>query len=246
MIYEKYCASGNDFVIFSSFKKGDFSKLAIKLCDRFYGIGGDGLIAILPHETYDFEWAFYNSDGSVANMCGNGARAAAAFAYKHNICGQNCAFLTGAGVIKAKIEPQNSVEITLTTPKILSEPFTQNGFLWHFIDTGVPHLVAIVDDLEQFNIDLCQKMRQEYDANVNFALFDKDILKVRTFERGVEGETLACGTGMAASFLAFNGDGDSEYIKVMPKSGEILKLKSQNKTVFFKGEVKNSFTAIVD
>jgi diaminopimelate epimerase len=104
MVVSKYNASGNDFVIFHAFKKINRGKLAKKLCDRFEGIGADGLIVILPHDKYDFEWQFYNSDGSEAEMCGNGSRAAAHYAYYNNLADNKMRFLTLAGVIEAQVE----------------------------------------------------------------------------------------------------------------------------------------------
>ena len=101
----KYCASGNDFVIFHSLNGADRSGLARTLCDRQHGIGADGLIVLLPHETYDFEWEFYNADGSTASMCGNGSRACAHYAYRFGLAQSSMEFLTGAGVIKASVDP---------------------------------------------------------------------------------------------------------------------------------------------
>jgi diaminopimelate epimerase len=88
----KYSASGNDFVIFHTFKKEDRSELAKKLCHRQEGVGADGLIVLIPHEIYDFEWQFYNADGSVAAMCGNGSRAAAHYAYSNGLADKEMKF----------------------------------------------------------------------------------------------------------------------------------------------------------
>ncbi|MCD4862105.1 diaminopimelate epimerase, partial [Campylobacter coli] len=101
MKFYKYCASGNDFVIMNASEKKDRSALAKELCNRYEGIGADGFVVILPHKKYDFEWEFYNNDGSTASMCGNGSRAAAHFAHHINGIKPHMAFLTGAGVIKA-------------------------------------------------------------------------------------------------------------------------------------------------
>ncbi|RLA76008.1 MAG: diaminopimelate epimerase, partial [Epsilonproteobacteria bacterium] len=99
----KYSANGNDFVIFHAFDKKDRSEEAKQLCHRQNGIGADGLIVILPHAEHDFEWEFYNSDGSHADMCGNGSRAAAHYAYINELATSRMSFLTGAGVINAKV-----------------------------------------------------------------------------------------------------------------------------------------------
>lgn len=242
MTYTKYSASGNDFVIFHTILEKDYSSDAIKLCNRTEGIGADGLVVILPSSEADFKWLFYNSDGSHASMCGNATRAVSHYAFFNNLVASNeMQFLTAAGLIKSTVE-NNIVESQLTAPKIIKEEFVQDGFTWYLIDTGVPHLVTIVDDLESYNHDLCAKMRYEHNANVNFAKIENGIIKVRTYERGVEGETLACGTGMAACFLRANQlNLVKESTFVYPKSGEELTLSRKNGTIYFKGAVKKVF-----
>ncbi len=245
MQISKYDASGNDFIIFHSFIKRDRSLLAKKLCNRKRGIGADGMIVLVPHNKYDYEWEFYNSDGSEAEMCGNGSRAAAHYAFSNSLSPSSHSFLTKAGIIDAKVENEN-VEIKLTKPVILKKPFEKEGFLWHFYDTGVPHLVTYVDDLFSFDKNLCSKMRYLYNANVNFAKIEEKKLYVRTYERGVEDETLACGTGMAASFYGAYLDKKAEAkIKVYPKSKEELILSIKDDYIYFKGKVTNSFNTII-
>ncbi|AXH13771.1 diaminopimelate epimerase [Malaciobacter mytili] len=246
MTYTKYSASGNDFVIFHSFIKKDYSQEAIKLCNRTEGIGADGLIVLVPHEKYDFEWLFYNSDGSHAAMCGNGTRACAHYAYTNGLASSKMQFLTGAGVIESTVE-ENIVETQLTKPVILKEEFEQEGFTWYIVDTGVPHLVTIVEDLEKYDHNLASKMRYEHNANVNFAKIQDGKVYVRTYERGVEGETLACGTGMAACFLRANSLGlVGNIAKVYPKSKEELTLTKKDETLYFKGAVKKVFTTSIN
>ena len=245
MVVTKYSASGNDFVIFHTFKKEDRSELAKKLCNRQEGIGADGLIVLLPHEIYDFEWQFYNADGSVAAMCGNGSRAVAHYAYTNNLANNEMKFLTGAGVISCKVDG-DIVETELTKPNLVKDYFVEEGYEWILIDTGVPHLVALVDDINKFDKNLARKMRQKYNANVNFASFRDGKLQVRTYERGVEDETLACGTGMCASFLsARNKKFIDNYSKVYPTSNEELEIRFEDNTLFFKGKVKKVFTAVI-
>ena len=201
MTYTKYSASGNDFVITHSFIEKDYTNDAIKLCNRTEGIGADGFVVIVPSSEADFKWLFYNSDGSDAAMCGNATRAVSHYAFTNNLVSSSeMKFLTGAGLIKSSVEG-NIVETQLTAPIVVKEEFIEDGFTWYLVDTGVPHLVTIVDDLELYNHDLCAKMRYKYNTNVNFAKIEDGIIKVRTYERGVEAETLACGTGMAACFL---------------------------------------------
>jgi len=241
----KYCASGNDFVIFHAFEKEDRSELARILCDRQNGIGADGLIVLVPHSEYDFEWEFYNADGSTASMCGNGSRACAHYAYRFGLAGASMVFLTGAGVIKAQVEGE-MVQSDLTPPEILHREIEEAGMRWWLIDTGVPHLITFDADIENFDIDLARTLRHRYNANVNIAAKNPDgTLRVRTYERGVEDETLACGTGMAASFYRANQEGlVSNTAQVFPKSGETLFLGLEEGTITFKGEVKGVFETV--
>ncbi len=234
----KYDASGNNFVIFHTTKKKDYKELAIKLCKEF---SVDGLIVVVPHIVYDFEWLFYNSDGSTAAMCGNGTRAVAHYAYTNELAGNYMKFLTGAGEISCVVDG-DIVETTMTKPKVIKEPFIEEGLEWWLVDTGVPHLVTIVDDLDIFDLELCAKMRYKYNANVNYASIKDGNLFVRTYERGVENETLACGTGMTACFLrVYNLKLVKDSVVVYPKSGEKLSLRKTDDFLYFKGQVKKEF-----
>ncbi len=246
MQFSKYSASGNDFVIFHTFIEKDRTNLAKKLCDRHSGIGADGLIVILPgkNNEYDFKWQFYNNDGSVANMCGNGSRAVAHYAYNNGLCNNKMKFLTGAGIIEANVT-ENIVESTLTETKIFDESFEKEGLNWSFYDTGVPHLVTFVSDLNLYNQNIAKKMRDKYNANVNFAKIKDDKIFVRTYERGVEDETLACGTGMSACFFrAIREKKIANKAEVYPKSKEKLILTYKNNKIYFKGEVLKIFDII--
>ena len=238
----KYSASGNDFVLFHTFTKANYSEFAKKLCDRHEGIGADGLIVLVPHKTYDFEWLFYNADGSEAAMCGNGSRAAAHYAHSFGLAGAKMRFLTGAGVIAASVEG-DMVESQLTPYEVKMRSFEEEGFDWWLIDTGVPHLVTFVEDLKQFDIEIARKMRYKYNANVNFGIILRsNEIGVRTYERGVEDETLACGTGMAAVFVrAFEEKRVENAARLYPKSGEELFIRIENEKLFFKGRVKRTF-----
>ena len=237
----KYSANGNDFVIFHTDEKADRTTLAQELCHRQDGVGADGLIVILPHSEHDFEWQFYNSDGSHADMCGNGSRAAAHYAYVNGLAPKEMSFVTGAGVINAVVDGF-MVLSELTPPKILDKDIVHKGNSWWLIDTGVPHLVSFTNVIDVFDMQEARELRYKYNANVNIANVVGDNLRVRTYERGVEDETLACGTGMAASFYRALSEklvGDS--IEVYPTSGETLYLGMNERTITFKGEVKNTF-----
>lgn len=237
----KYSANGNDFVIFHSNIKIDRTELAKEICHRQDGIGADGLIVIVPHDKYDFEWQFYNSDGSHADMCGNGTRACAHYAFLHDLAEKNMSFLTGAGVISAEVE-DDMVLSELTPPVIIDKDIVYNEKSWWLINTGVPHLVSFTDDIEKFDLVEASELRYKYNANLNIVFIDGKNLKVRTYERGVEDETLACGTGMAASYYrAFIENKIDKEIEVYPRNGGTLYLGMNDRTITFKGIVKNTF-----
>ena len=242
----KYSANGNDFIIFHTFEKQDFSSLAQTLCHRQTGVGADGLIVIVPHATYAYEWLFYNNDGSEAGMCGNGSRACAHYAYTRGVAPSVHRFLTLAGVIDANVE-EDVVEVKLTEHHTLKEPFEEEGYLWHFYDTGVPHLVTYVDDLNLYTNELAAKMRYKYNTNVNFAKIDGESIHVRTYERGVEDETLACGTGMCAAFLGAHQEAKvKDSASIYPQSKEEVTVSFQNDRLYFKGPVVNTFNTTVE
>jgi len=239
MTISRYDASGNTFVVFHTNEKKDYSELAIELCKQE---NTDGMIVVVPHLVYDFEWLFYNNDGSTASMCGNGTRAVAHYAYTNQLCGTYLKFLTGAGEITCSIDG-DIVKTTMPKAKFIKEDLNEGNLTWYLLDTGVPHLVTIVDDLDLFNLELCTTMRNNYNANVNFAKVENNILKVRTYERGVEGETLACGTGMIASFLVVNKlNLLPNSVNVYPKSGELLTISKDTDNLCFQGKVTKEYT----
>jgi diaminopimelate epimerase len=150
-------------------------------------------------------------------------------------------FLTLAGKISAKVEG-NRVQSDLTPPKILDDTILINGKSWWLIDTGVPHLVTFDADIETFDILEARELRHKYNANVNIASVNKDHIRVRTYERGVEDETLACGTGMAACFYRANQEGwVTDNMMVKPTSGDELFLGLENGIITFTGDVRKIF-----
>ena len=233
--YSVYDASGNTFVIFNTNVKKDYSQIAINLCKKE---DVDGLIIIVPHEKYDFEWLFYNNDGSNASMCGNGTRAVAHYAFNNNISTSNVKFLTQAGQITCTVN-DDIVETQMIQPKELKKPFEEKKILWWMVDTGVPHLVTIVNNVDFFDEKICKFMRTKYDSNVNFTSIVNGDIFVRTYERGVEKETKACGTGMLASFLRMkNLQLITDYANVYPKSLEKISIRFYENNFYFKGKVK--------
>ena len=224
--------------------KADRSALARKLCHRQNGVGADGLVVLLPHEKYDFEWEFYNSDGSRADMCGNASRCVAHFAHEKGISKDNTAeFLTGAGVIRATINGLYVVS-DMVEPDIRRKDIEEYGENWWLIDSGVPHLVAVRDDIDTFDLEQARVLRQKYDCNVNICKVEGDTMYVRTYERGVEDETLACGTGMVACFIRNHKEGRvPDQVKVHPKSGDELYVSYEEGVYRFGGKVTKTFVA---
>jgi len=244
MTVTKYSANGNDFVMITAKEKRNRSELAQTLCHRQNGVGADGLVVVLPHETYDFQWEFYNADGSHADMCGNASRAVAHFAHEKGIAKDNKAeFLTGAGIIRATINGLYVVS-DMTKPNILRTDIEEYGENWWLIDSGVPHLVCVRDNIDAFNIEEARILRHKYNCNVNICKVDGDTMYVRTYERGVEDETLACGTGIVACFVRNHKEGKvSDQVKVYPKSGDELYVSYEEGIYRFGGKVTKTFVA---
>lgn len=213
--FAKMSGAGNDFILIDNRDGrigGEAADLARRVCLRRVSLGADGLILIEESDQADFGWRFYNSDGSTAEMCGNGARCAARFAYYKGIAKRSMRFETLAGIIAAEVL-EESVAIDLTPPGSLEQdlilPLSKGTVRLDAIDTGVPHAVIFVDELEGIDVvGIGREIRRHphfapAGTNVNFALAPwTGHLKVRTYERGVEDETMACGTGLTAAVLA--------------------------------------------
>ena len=226
MLFNKYQGAGNDFIIIDNrkqlFNPSD-NALIKKLCDRRFGVGADGLILICRSEGYDFEMKYYNSDGYEGSMCGNGGRCSAAFAIRHGIASGKLAFKAVDGVHKAKSEKG----LILLGINDVNETSIVNGN--YFINTGSPHYMVFTKDIN--NLDVSKEGRNlrwadEFrpgGTNVNFIEVLKDGIYVRTFERGVEEETLSCGTGVTASAIAsvLSGHSDISPVSVKTKGGDL-------------------------
>jgi diaminopimelate epimerase len=212
--FHKISAAGNDFIIVDNRKKilpRNISGLAKKWCHRKFAIGADGLIILEGSKDAHFKMRFYNSDGSLASMCGNGGRSIARFAYLQEIAPKKMTFETDAGLVHAEIISKN-VRLCLYEPKGARIDFSlkveKREFDASFINTGVPHTVIFVSDIEKADVESIGRMvryHREFapqGTNVNFVQKKDDhTIIVRTYERGVEGETLACGTGVTASAI---------------------------------------------
>jgi diaminopimelate epimerase len=207
--FYKYHGTGNDFVIILSERHESWMNETwiSGICDRHFGVGADGLIAILPSEAADFKMVYYNADGREGSMCGNGGRCAAAFAWKHKLAGESMLFEAYDGLHKAEIVNHNkqSTQVKLQLSDVDTWDQTPEAIL---INTGSPHYVVQVNDLE--SIDLVAEGRKirynrsisEQGVNVNFFRMRNGKVELRTYERGVEAETLSCGTGVTAAAMA--------------------------------------------
>jgi diaminopimelate epimerase len=241
MFISKITASGNDFLITHIFLEDDYSSLAKTLCDRNYGVGADGFIVLLPSKECDIKWLFYNSDGSSASMCGNGTRAAGYYAYENRLSPSKLSLETKAGVIDIEVD-KDSVKTAFTPPNLINDSVLELDREWMLVDTGVPHLVCIDEELDSLDMASLRLLREKYNANVNVGKVDGQEIFIRTYERGVEAETQACGTGMAALFYLLSSKdkvGDSAIIT--PASGEKLQFISEKSKIFFKGKVRKVF-----
>jgi len=201
--FHKYHGAGNDFIITEDVIS-NMSTIA-KICHRQFGVGSDGLIILRPSKIAEFKIHIFNSDGSEATMCGNGLRCC----IKH--FGSACSIETPAGICKGIIK-DNLIQATLPKAEILESPIhLENEAIGHLVDTGVRHLVIFVEQIHSILMGKWEELRHQFDANVNFALLEENKIFVRSFEKGIEGETLACGTGGAACLLA-SGQESSEII----------------------------------
>jgi diaminopimelate epimerase len=206
--FYKYQGAGNDFIIIDN-RKASLSKPGPKiisdLCNRRFGIGADGLILLQQKEGFDFEMIYFNADGKIGSMCGNGGRCIVAFAKKLGIVGDNCKFHAADGEHLANVISTDSVELKMNEAKDIGLSETDCH-----IDTGSPHHICFVENADKIDVlKAGQAIRysEKYKAkgvNVNFVeIIGQDQLKVFTYERGVEEETLACGTGVTAAALAY-------------------------------------------
>lgn len=211
--FTKISAAGNDFVLIDNRNKiirGSLSNLAAKLCDRRRSIGADGMLVLQKSAKADFQMLYFNSDGSRASMCGNGARAIVRFANIIGVAKNNTKFITDVGLIQAKITG-DTIAVNLSNPHSyksdISVSVGNKIIKCAFVNTGVPHIVVFVPNVENVNVKEVgsalrfNKTFAPEGTNVNFVQVKGNSLIVRTYERGVENETLACGTGVSASSL---------------------------------------------
>lgn len=233
--FQKYQGTGNDFVIIDDrliqFPTENLSVIK-RICHRKFGIGSDGLILIQKDETVDFKMVFFNPDGS-QSYCGNGSRCAVQFAHSINIIGERCSFSAVDGIHQGLVLDGNRISTSIL-PVSKIEKIGNDVF----INTGSPHYIVFCEDVD--GVDLIKEAREiRYSdkfkpggTNVNFVqIIATDAIKMRTYERGVEDETLSCGTGVTAAALAVMKG--QEKIAVSTLGGD-LEVSAVNEAECFK------------
>jgi len=255
--FDKYCATGNDFVVLdnrtNSFDPSD-TKLWQKVCDRRFGIGADGVLFFNNSNKFDFEMVYLNADGGEVGMCGNGARALTTFAQKIQFDKVNFTFKTRDGVYTSSLLKNGEVKLEMVQlfdiEKVDVSDLYENKHSY-FMNTGVPHSVFFVESAEAVNIkEAGAKVRYderfEGGCNANFVeVLGEGSLKVRTYERGVEDETLACGTGAVACAFAYR-----KFYKEVSKvsvevPGGLLNILFEDDKVYLCGKAAKIFSGVI-
>jgi diaminopimelate epimerase len=260
MNFYKMSGSGNDFVLLDNRKAElppELGPLVRRICHRRNGIGADGVLVIERSDKSDFRMWYLNSDGGEASFCGNGGRCAAWFAHSIGAAGKSMTFEAGDGLHQAEVNG-HSVKLQMREPRGFDLRFLLElegrGYSASFADTGVPHVVIPVAELEDFPVaEVGRQIRhhqrfQPEGANANFVeIADRHHLKIRTFERGVEDETLACGTGStAAAVIAARLGLADPPVECLTRGGEILTIHFRREgesvsDVFLEGSVQMVF-----
>lgn len=250
--FSKYHGAGNDFILIDNRRDVLVQKEAVarRLCDRHFGIGSDGLILIENHPNLDYRMVFFNPDGS-QSLCGNGSRCAFRFAQSLGLAGDNAIFETTDGIHR----------IANANEQVRFELFDVAGIEniqdFHFVNTGSPHIVKIVEDIEK--VDVVEEGRKiryadrfvgQNGTNVNFAQLLQDRVLVRTYERGVENETLACGTGVTAVGLVMSEYNFDSPVTIEAKGGtlKVAYDKSENgfKNIWLTGPAEHVFDGQIE
>ncbi len=257
----KMSGSGNDFILIDNrneqIRDEEMGRLVERACRRRESVGADGVIFVVGSDQYDFRWRFFNADGGEVEMCGNGGRCVSRFAFLKGITGPNMTFETLAGPISAEVNGR-IVKVLMPEPSGLTMnldlAFQQGWVSVDFINTGVPHVVVHVEDLSNHSV-FEQGRGLRYHShfapegtNANFMkVSGPDKLQIRTYERGVEDETLACGTGAIACALvaSVRGAVSGSPVKVETRSGEELIIHFKKKGDSFEQVALEGNTSIV-
>ena len=253
--FDKYHGCGNDFIIINNlsntFPKDSENQIK-KICNRRFGIGADGLILINYNDKFPFEMIYYNSDGKISTMCGNGGRCVMHYCYSYDIIDNKSEFLACDGIHHGIIN-DDYVKVSMSDVNGYEK---YNDYL--FLNTGSPHLVKFVDDvssLDLINISRNIQKSNRFDNGVNVNLVSRkndNLYQIRTYERGVEDETLSCGTGAVASALALNILSliNSKTVNLDTKGGlltvDFNKSNSKYTDIHLSGKVKKVFTGILE
>lgn len=250
--FSKFHGAGNDFIMINAIKNEILlsEELIFKMCDRRTGIGADGLIILTHSDNHDFRMRYYNCDGKESTFCGNGGRCIAAFAHQQGIIKNEATYEAVDGMHKAKVTETSSNEylVELTMRDILSYQLDDESLL---IDTGSPHYVKKVMNLDSMDIN-AEGATIRYDknissdgVNVDFLLNDNGNIRIRTYERGVENETLACGTGVTASAMAaslwYGGNDIDIYTQIAKLNVRFDKDENTFKNVVLTGPAAHVF-----
>jgi len=252
--FYKYQGAGNDFIMIDdrdlSFASDDVTYIN-NLCDRRFGIGADGLILLQNDDNYDFRMVYFNSDGKEGSMCGNGGRCCVAFAKQLGVIENSTSFIAVDGEHEATIE-DGLVNLKMGNVENVEE-FEKH----YFLNTGSPHHVEFVNELSNFDVyNTGKEIRNgapyfEEGTNVNFAeKLSENHLRVRTFERGVENETLACGTGVTAVAIAAYKKGIvDKHVKIDAEGGKLeVSFKETDKgfeDIYLKGPAEFVFEGTI-
>jgi diaminopimelate epimerase len=254
LFFYKMQGSGNDFILFDNrtlrLSREEMPEWARKLCPRAFAVGADGMIFLdfALKSDLDFMWHFFNSDGSRAEMCGNGSRCASLLAHKIGLAGRTQVFGTDAGPVKAEVLDADLVKVQLTPPKDMRLDISlilEDGqeAKVHYLNTGVPHAMVVCESVKEVDVlrmGKAVRSHREFSpagTNVNFIqVVGKNYILLRTYERGVENETFACGTGAAACAVAGGALGLLESpVKVITSGGEELSINFDRENVFLTG-----------
>ena len=242
IVFTKITGAGNDFILIDKNLNHDLdlnSELIKSICDRRYGVGADGVLTINDSENSDFEMEYFNADGSNGMLCGNGARSIIKYAeYSGRLKSSKTKFSFQKKIFSGEILDSETIKFNLNSPIKLKQNFKieilDKIFTVSFIDTGAHHVVIDIDEngiesLEEFPVEQFGRAirKSNYFAplgtNVNFISIKNEIINIRTYERGVEAETLACGTGSVASaIIGFLNGKILQPVRLKTKSNEIL------------------------
>lgn len=256
--FDKYHGTGNDFVMIDNrdlkFPK-DNVKLVAHLCDRRFGIGADGLILLEHDEETDFKMVYYNSDGNTSSMCGNGGRCIVAFANNLNVLkSSNCTFMASDGLHLAAIDAHQIINLKMQDVANIK---VENSYV--FLNTGSPHHVQFEEnlrDLDVKNVGASIRYSSLYGAsgsNINFYnQIDESNFAIRTYERGVEDETLSCGTGATAVAIAMHAIGKTKHPKIgIEVQGGKLEISFEKKdgnytNIYLRGPATKVFSGTIN